>query len=116
MAEANANAECLITLPNYPVPRSGSRWSEGISDMAIRTQVKGIAFRIVSATTGKFTCLLAQRGFASSDDYAVAAADVDVKLGTRGRSRIPFRHLGFGGSRLQPNARRHGYRPRRTSR
>jgi hypothetical protein len=47
-------ARCLITFPNYPV-QSDSPRSEGISDMAFRTRVKGVASRIGSATTAMFT-------------------------------------------------------------
>jgi hypothetical protein len=102
VAAANAKRSVSITLPNYPNPRSDSRRSEGISGMAFRTQVMRIVFRISSATTTMLSCLLAERGFPSSDTTLWPPQNMHGRLGTRGRSRFPFRYLGFGGSRCRP--------------
>jgi hypothetical protein len=61
-------------LPERPLIARGLTVG-GIPDMAIRTQTKGIAFRLVGATTAMFACLLAECTSPNSADYAAAAAD-----------------------------------------
>jgi hypothetical protein len=65
--------------PNYAASRATAdcAGTDGRrdSDMAIRTQTKGIAFRLVGATTAMFACLLAECTSPNSADYAAAAAD-----------------------------------------
>ena len=115
MAEANAERSVSITFPNYPSPRSDWRRSEGISDMAIRTQVNRIVFRIFSATTAMFTA------YSRSADFQVRTTTLwppqNMARQTRDTRSIaaPISSPWLRRIALQANARRHGYRPRRTS-